>query len=229
VNAIICRVSLFVFLSVSGLLAQNQFWVAVSDQKECTMSDGGVWNVEIGDVFLFIDYVSSSEIKGGPETNDKEFVGLQVDDKIIIAPTKCFQVVPDKDIMLATAEYRKLVEKVRAKNAVAYDQILDQIRAAPAPQEAPPQTAPKQLENTLGYGPEIKQEALAERFGGLPDKPIITSEKSDRTRKQRAIWESGLVRSLPAARQLSDEELDDLYPQALQILETRKLRKSLQP
>lgn len=80
--------------------------------------------------------------------------------------------------------------------------------------------------NPAGISPEILRLNEAARTG----KPINDSgeppiSKSERARMEQAVWQSGLARSLYIARQMPDDQLTQLFPQALQIIELRNLRR----
>ena len=195
-KTLLARTAIILLFSISSLLAQTQFVVAVKEQKDCKVSDGKIWDIEIGEVFPFLRFISRSEMNGGqPDPSDHEFSLLKFDNTTILAPSSCFQPVPDKDVLLATATYKKMLDQDRVDRE-AFEKRQTQ--------------------------------SLAPRFGGLPNTPSVTSRKSDRARMEQAVWQSGIMPSLYQARKLSDEELGKMYPQALQILETRKLQNSLQ-
>ncbi len=55
---------------------------------------------------------------------------------------------------------------------------------------------------------------------------LVTS-RSERVKMERAVWEAGLVRSLSLARDISNDDLSLLYPQALQIIQLKNIQSSL--
>jgi hypothetical protein len=68
-----------------------------------------------------------------------------------------------------------------------------------------------QLENTIAFPGEIKEEDLAERFGGMPDAPMMTSRDGGsaserRYQRKMAAWESQREREIQDAGIARDEQ-----------------------
>lgn len=217
-RAFIIAIILALFPSISTV-AQTQYSVAIKQQEVCKLTDGSGWKLEIGEVFPFIRFVSRSELTGGqPDQNDHEFSLLQIDDKMLLAPSSCLQAVPESQIAVAAMNYKKLVDQ--------YRQVLSANTAASSAQSMQQAAQAMQIINSMqeSSNRQLQQQMdLLNSMGSRKGGGSVNSNRSDRAKMEQTLFNAGLARSLYVARQMSDDELARLYPQALQIIELKQL------
>lgn len=118
-----------------------QFAAVVREQSEApSTTASNVWNLEIGEVFPLVRYISQSEYAGGqPVADDHTYSLLKIADCLIIARTENLALVPQSDIATAAQTHRKIVEDYKAMLArvAQRDQPRPQVhyRAAVDPAE----------------------------------------------------------------------------------------------
>lgn len=95
------------------------YLVAVKGMDGLLLSDGKrTWNLEVGEVFPFVRFVSASELKGGfRNPADTKYVLVQIDDQTFVAPTACFTKVEASQLASAAMAYRKIVLANREQSA----------------------------------------------------------------------------------------------------------------
>lgn len=109
---------------VTDAAAQTQFYIVTKEKSNLKTSDGAVWDLELGEVFPFVRWVSASELKGlAANPADKSYALLQMDNLTLIVPSQNVRPVEEKDVAAAAMTYRQIVQESRANRQVENAEI----------------------------------------------------------------------------------------------------------
>jgi hypothetical protein len=112
---ILALLASLVLSAVAQAQSETRFYVVVKEQPNLQTSDGEIWNLELGEAFPFIRWVSKAELAGREvDPSDKSFALLQIDDRTIVVPSENIQLVEQKDMASAAMTYRQMVQESRA-------------------------------------------------------------------------------------------------------------------